>query len=216
MGLVMGLIASAVPAIIGGFNNYNAQNDAYTQQEKKEEYEKKLSQLESSRQKVLNQSSDIRALKSQLYNPYANLGVATKAADLQMQQTDQALANTLDTLRETGAGGATALARMAAQSKAQISASLENQEAANQKLMAEGEAAMMAQKLQLDKAALGAEASAYQQQEQRDLAQLDRMQALAANAEAQQLAYQQQGQQSLTSGLSSATGLLTSVIENLP
>ena len=216
MGLVMGLIASAVPAIIGGFNNYNAQNDAYTQQEKKEEYEKKLSQLESSRQKVLNQSSDIRALKSQLYNPYANLGVATKAADLQMQQTDQALANTLDTLRETGAGGATALARMAAQSKAQISASLENQEAANQKLMAEGEAAMMAQKLQLDKAALGAEASAYQQQEQRDLAQLDRMQALAANAEAQQFAYQQQGQQSLTSGLSSATGLLTSVIENLP
>ncbi len=216
MGLVMGLIASAVPAIIGGFNNYNAQNDAYTQQEKKEEYEKKLSQLESSRQKVLNQSRDIRALKSQLYNPYANLGVATKAADLQMQQTDQALANTLDTLRETGAGGATALARMAAQSKAQISASLENQEAANQKLMAEGEAAMMAQKLQLDQAALGAEASAYQQQEQRDLAQLDRMQALAANAEAQQFAYQQQGQQSLTSGLSSATGLLTSVIENLP
>jgi chromosome segregation ATPase len=212
MGLVMGLIASAVPAIIGGFNNYNAQNDAYTQQEKKEEYEKKLSQLESSRQKVLNQSSDIRALKSQLYNPYANLGVATKAADLQMQQTDQALANTLDTLRETGAGGATALARMAAQSKAQISASLENQEAANQKLMAEGEAAMMAQKLQLDQAALGAEASAYQQQEQRDLAQLDRMQALAANAEAQQFAYQQQGQQSLTSGLSTAAGLLTSFV----
>ena len=41
-------------------------------------------------------------------NPYRNMGVATQAAEMQAQQTDQALANTLDTLAATGAsaGGA--------------------------------------------------------------------------------------------------------------
>ena len=32
-------------------------------------------------------------------NPFASLGVATQAAEIQMEQTDIALANTLDTLR---------------------------------------------------------------------------------------------------------------------
>ncbi len=36
-------------------------------------------------------------------NVYASLGVATGAAEIQMEQTDMALANTLDTLRQTGA-----------------------------------------------------------------------------------------------------------------
>ena len=74
-------------------------------------------------------------------NPFNNLSVATQATEMQMQQTDQALANTLDTLRATGtsAGGATALARAAAQSKQGIAASIETQEAKNQELIAAGE-----------------------------------------------------------------------------
>jgi len=74
-------------------------------------------------------------------NPYQNMGVATQAAEMQQQQTDQALANTLDTLRATGtsAGGATALARAAAQSKQGVAASIEAQEAKNQELVAKGE-----------------------------------------------------------------------------
>ena len=61
-----------------------------------------------------------------------------------MQQTDQALANTLDTLRATGssAGGATALARAAAQSKQGIAASIEAQEVNNEKLRAQGQQAL--------------------------------------------------------------------------
>jgi hypothetical protein len=75
-------------------------------------------------------------------NPYANLGVATKAAEIQMEQTDIALANTLDVLRETGssAGGATALAQAALQSKKGVAATIEQQEADNEKLKAQGEA----------------------------------------------------------------------------
>jgi hypothetical protein len=212
--LIVGLAAAAIPAIIGGVNNSKAQFDARQQKRKKREYERKLAQLENSRQPVLNQASDIRAFKSQLSNPYANLGVSMQASNLQMEQTDQALANTLDSINRSGsgAGSATALAKMAMASKAQISASLEKQELSNQQQRLQGEAQLASQKLQLDQAALGAEASAYQQQEQRDLAQLDRMQALATNAEAQQFAYQQQGQQALSQGLGAAASLGTSFL----
>ena len=50
-----------------------------------------------------NLSNLAQDLTSQLNNPFANLGVATQAAEIQMEQADMALANTLDTLRATGA-----------------------------------------------------------------------------------------------------------------
>jgi hypothetical protein len=73
-------------------------------------------------------------------NEMANLGVATQAAEFQAEQADIALANTLDAMRASGAGagGATALAQAALQSKRGISASLQQQEAANQKAAAQG------------------------------------------------------------------------------
>jgi hypothetical protein len=88
-----------------------------------------------------NLSGMAKDLSGTITNPYANLGVATKAAEIQMEQTDIALANTLDTLRETGAGagGATALAQAALQSKKGVAATIEAQEAENQKLAAQGE-----------------------------------------------------------------------------
>jgi enamine deaminase RidA (YjgF/YER057c/UK114 family) len=60
------------------------------------------------------------------------------------------LANTLDTLRETGssAGGATALAQAALKSKQGISANIEQQEAQNEKLKAEGKQQMDMLKMQ--------------------------------------------------------------------
>jgi len=80
-------------------------------------------------------------MSSQLTNTYANIGVATQAAEMQIEEADIALANTLDTLRATGsgAGGATALAQAAARSKKEVSASIEQQEAGNEKLRAQGE-----------------------------------------------------------------------------
>ena len=82
-------------------------------------------------------------------NPYANLGVATQAAEIQMEQTDMALANTLDTLAATGAsaGGATALAQAALASKKGVAASIEQQEAQNEKLRAQGEQQLQQMKI---------------------------------------------------------------------
>jgi len=59
-------------------------------------------------------------------------------------------ANTLDTLRATGAsaGGATALAQAALQSKKGVAASIESQEVANEKLRAQGQQAMEQAQLQ--------------------------------------------------------------------
>ena len=116
----------------------------------------KLNRLEASRQQITNPYSgvtDVSALatdlSSKVTNPFTNLGVATKAAEIQMEQSDIALANTLDTLRATGAGagGATALAQAALQSKQGVAASIETQEAQNEKLRAEGQQMMEQQQL---------------------------------------------------------------------
>jgi len=83
-------------------------------------------------------------LSSMISNPFANLGVATQAAEIQMEQSNLALSNALDTLATTGAsaGGATALAQAALASKKGVSASIEQQEAANEKARAQGQAQM--------------------------------------------------------------------------
>lgn len=94
-------------------------------------------------------SDMIQDLSGMLSNPFENLGVATQAAEIQMEETDIALANTLDLLASTGAsaGGATALAQAAARSKQGVAASIEAQEAQNEKLRAQGEAALNQQKM---------------------------------------------------------------------
>ena len=99
-------------------------------------------------QEILEQQiEDLKNNREPAINPYAgmtnemaNLGVATQAAEFQAEQTDIALANSLDAMRASGAGagGATALAQAALQSKRSISASLQQQEAANQKAAAQG------------------------------------------------------------------------------
>jgi len=112
-----------------------------------------LSTLEDERQDVINPyegvtdlSSMVSDLSSIASNPYSNLAVSTASAEMSIEEADIALANTLDTLRASGAsaGGATALARMALESKKGVSASIEQQEAANQKLRAQGEEKLQA------------------------------------------------------------------------
>lgn len=90
---------------------------------------------------VKDLSSMAKDLSGNISNPFANLGVATQAAEMQVEEADIALANTLDTLRSTGAsaGGATALAQAALQSKKGVSANIEQQEAQNEKLRAQGQ-----------------------------------------------------------------------------
>lgn len=78
-----------------------------------------------------------------LENPYEDLTVNTQAADFMAQQQQQGLANTLDSLRQSGGGlGAAALAQSLAQVQSQnlqqASASIAQQEQANAMAAAQG------------------------------------------------------------------------------
>ena len=126
-------------AIIGGVglvaNSILSKDRAGKAGKQAREYERQLATLEASRQEIINPYADVT-------NPYSNLQIGTRGAEFQAEQVDISLANTLDTLRATGAsaGGATALAQEAARSKQGISASIEQQEIENQKLSAAGQA----------------------------------------------------------------------------
>ena len=144
----MGLF-SGIGKFIGGFaKNAAAKRAQRAARKAKEDATKKLDSLENSRQTLVNPYDNVKDLSSlasdlsgKLSNPFASLGVATGAAEMQNEQTDIALANTLDTIRATGggAGGATALAQAALQGKKGVAASIESQEAANAKLKAQGQ-----------------------------------------------------------------------------
>jgi|TARA_B100000427_G_scaffold328664_1_gene342347 hypothetical protein len=214
---IVAAVGAATPMIIGGINAATANRKAKLAEAKQRQLEQQLKNFEQNRQAVINQADNIRALKSQVFNPYANLAVATKAADQQIQQTDQALANTLDSINRagTGAGSATALAQMAAKSKAQISASLEKQEVANQKLRLEGEAGVQEAKMNLEQAALREEGAAWARQEERDLTTLDRLASLGQNQQAQAMAYGQDATQSLMGGIESGINLGTQLAKQI-
>ena len=146
---------AAAPAALAGFQAASAQR-----------------QLGKVRTDIDNyRRQDIENPFANLSNPYENLAVATQAAEMQMEQTDQALANTLDTLRETGAaaGGATAIANAALKSKQGVAASIEKQEAQNQRLQAQGQ-------LQVDIAKGEGETIRMKAQELRDVNELNRLQ----------------------------------------
>ena len=148
---------AAAPAALAGFQAATAQRQLGTVRTNMDAYIK-------GRQAIENPFAN-------LSNPYENLAVATQAAEIKMEQTDQALANTLDTLRETGAaaGGATAIARAALESKKGIAASIETQEVNNQKLQAQGQ-------LQVDIAKGKGETIRMEAQEVRDTNELNRLQ----------------------------------------
>ena len=130
----------------------------------------RLDSLIANRQEIINPFEDIT-------NPYANLGVATKAAEMQIEQTDIALANTLDVIRATGAasGGATALAQAALQSKKDVAISIEKQEIDNQQLAAQGQQQMEIRQAQ-------GRAFEFEAREQRELMELDRAQSMLDQA----------------------------------
>lgn len=145
---------------------------------------RELNTLESNRQEIIDPSTQIKDLSAQITNPYANLQVATQAAEMQATESDIALANTLDQLRATGAGagGATALARSAAQGKQQVSASIEAQEAANTRTRAEGEAQrqqrVLSEQQRIQQAKSAADLFMFNTQEGREMQKLDRVAAL--------------------------------------
>ena len=168
-GTVLKSLVTAAPAAYAGYQAINA-NIKYGQEVDK------IESLLENRQSITNPYKDLE-------NPYKNLPVATQAARFQAENADIALANTLDTLRATGAaaGGATALAQAALQSQQGISASLEKQEAQNARLRAQGQ-------LQVDMAKAKGEGFRMRLQESRDVRDVNRIQRQADILKATEIA----------------------------
>jgi chromosome segregation ATPase len=202
---------TAAVSIVGGLVSGSKARKAEEQAQKdRDRIQRQMAAFEANRQAVINPYADVTSnedmiadMRDNLSNPYASLGVATQAAEIQMEQTDIALANTLDTLQASGAsaGGATALAQAAKQSKKEVSANIEQQEAQNEKLRAQGEESLQAKEMQLTQMEMAESA--------RDRMSGQESQARADMANAQTA--QQAATGAMISGVSSAaTGLLGS------
>jgi hypothetical protein len=215
--VIGGLISAGGSLLAGIFGGSAKRRQARAAAREKARLEAKLESLENNRQAIINPYDQVEDLSTMITNPYENLGVATQAATMQAEQADISLANTLDLLASTGAsaGGATALAQAALRSKKDVSASIEQQEAQNERLKAEGELrqnqAMMQEKQRLQAAEVSGKQFVFTQQEQREMQQLDRISTQLSGAEARQA--QAQADQTgiittaiggITSGLSSA------------
>ena len=214
----MALIAiAAIGAGIQIVNGIVAQGKANKAKTDADNLKDDITRLENNRQPIINPYENSEDLSSMLSNPYANLGVATQAAEMQAEEADISLANTLDTLiaTGTGAGGATALAQAAARSKQGISADIQKQEANNERLRAQGEATLqqqiMSERIRMQGLDAAGKQFMFQQQEARELAQLDRAQALYDNQLAQQLQYQANATAAFTGAATGLTNVAASM-----
>lgn len=144
--------------------------------------QQKLDALVGGRQAIIDPYAGVKDLSAMISNPFANLQVATKAAEMQARETDISLASTLDALRATGGGSATALAQAASRAKQGVAASIEQQEARNAQLAAQGEQQAMQMRMaeaqRMQEADILGKTFTFQGQEQRDVADISRQAAM--------------------------------------
>jgi len=218
---LLGLGVQVGSVVYSNIQNRKAQNDANeaagVERQAQLDRDNEIKALERSRQQVIDRSDDIRALADSVVNPYQNLGVAMQGVNIRMEETDEALANTLNALNRAGvgAGAATQLARQAAASKAQVAAAIENQELKNQQLYLGGEAQKRQQQLSLEQQAIQEEIGVYGRQEVRDVQQLNRLAGLSQNAAQRASDYQVAGQSiqaSNTAAMLNNMGSLANII----
>ena len=212
----MAIVAAvAAPLVIGGITAIHNSNKASNMEQDVIAAANAVDDLVDNRQEIYNAADDIRAMKAQLSNSYANLGVATKAAEMQAQQSDVALANMMEGMLTTGtSASATALAQAAAKSKQGISASIEQQEIQNQKLVAQGDEKLQQQRMSLEQAAIGAEQQAWQLAEGREVFDINRQQAEADFLRNQQQAYNDAAQAAWMQGVSGSASVGASAVGN--
>ncbi len=185
-GAVIGLGASVLGGVFGASS---AKKAAMAAAREKARLTRKLGNLEKNRQKVVNPYEDYTSLSGMISNPFANLGVATGAAEMKIEEADISLANTLDTIRTTGggAGGATALAQAALQSKKGVAASIEQQEKANEDKAAAGEQRAQQQRIadeqRMQQAGAMGKQFVFGETEKRQVKQIDRTYAELMGAE---------------------------------
>ena len=240
LGGPVGIGLMAISGLASLFGGGAKKREAYRARLERDRLKGELSVLEKNRQAIINPyagvtdiSSMAKDLSGMVSNPYANLGVATQAADMQIEEADIALANTLDTLRATGAsaGGATALAQAALQSKKGVSANIEQQEAANEKLKAQGQYELERLKMQeaqrvqgiqmteaqrLQQADIAGKQFVFSQKERREMEQLDRKQAQITGQAQAAVAASQGASAMYSAGLSSIGNIAAAYAGNNP
>ena len=221
---------------VGGaiFGAGRAKREARRQRKRARALNKKINHLEANRQDVINPYDQVTSLASMatdlsstMSNPMANLSVATKAAEMKIEQADISLANTLDTLRATGsgAGGATALAQAALQSKKGVAADIEAQEKSNEDKRAAGEERLeqrvaaekqRIQRINISEGAREQQAMAqgrvfeFQAQEQRDVSKLNRLYGQQAQAQGAAAAARQSETSAIMGGINALGGAIGS------
>ena len=212
MAVITGAIIGGAMSLAGGiFGGRAARRQARAAKSRMRKLNSKLNSLEANRQDIINPYADVTSTADMLSNPFTQLSVSTAAMDMQIEQTDQALANTLDALRQTGggSGGATALAQAALQSKKDVAADIERQEVQNDKARIQGEANLqkdlIAEKQRMQSVDVQGKQFVYSETEQREQQQLDRVSNQIA-AQQQNLATAQANQSAATSGMFSALG----------
>ena len=212
-----GIVAAiAAPLVIGGISKHIQNKKANAMQGDIQAANGVVENLLRDRADIENPYANVKDRSDQIKNPFQNLGVATQAAKMQIEEVDVSLANTLDTLTAggLGAGGATALAQAAAKSKQGVSASIESQEADNEKLRAEGE--QQAQTARMAEAArvetLKGQGNIFEQQmnEERINAGLDRAYGESDFLRNQQQSRRDAGDAALMAGITGSTSALTS------
>lgn len=212
-----GIISGGLSILSGIFSASAASRRAKLAAREQATLTRKLEFLENSRQEIINPYANVSDTSGLVSNPFENLGVATQAAEMQAEQADIALANTLDTLMSTGAsaGGATALAQAALESKKGISASIEAQEAQNEQLRAQGqqnlEQIKMSEAQRLQQADVSGKQFMFGQKDAREMQQLDRVSNQLAGAEARQM----QARSDVTGAITGAIGGVVSTVGSM-
>ena len=229
---VIGIASSVVSGIFGGAAARRAKRRAAREAKR---LQNKLNHLENNRQAIIDPFRGVQDISgmatdrsAQMTNAYNNLSVATQAAEMKIEQADISLANTLDTLMQTGsgAGGATALAQAALQSKKEVAASIEQQEAANEKLRAQGEESLeqrriaeqariegiqMSEAQRVQDARAQGEQFMFNQRENREMQKINRTAAQLDNARMAVAQAQRDGTAAITGAIGGIANALTKV-----
>ena len=228
--VTLGIASSVVSGIFGGGAARRAKRKA---QREAKRLQNKLNHLENNRQAIIDPFRGIQDISGmavdrsdQMTNAYNNLSVATQAAEMKIEQADISLANTLDTLMQTGsgAGGATALAQAALQSKKEVAASIEQQEVQNEKLRAQGEESLeqrqiaekgrieglqMSEAQRVQQARAQGEQFMFNQRENREMQQINRTAAQLDNARASVAQAQRDSTSAITGAIGGIANALT-------
>ena len=230
--VTLGIASSVITGIFGGGRARRAKRKA---QREARRLKNKLNNLENNRQAIIDPFRGIQDISGmavdrsdQMTNAYNNLSVATQAAEMKIEQADISLANTLDTLMQTGsgAGGATALAQAALQSKKEVAASIEQQEVQNEKLRAQGEESLeqrqiaekgrieglkMSEAQRVQQARAQGEQFMFNQRESREMQQINRTAAQLDNARASVAQAQRDGTAAITGAIGGIANALTKI-----